>query len=238
MMRIDLHTHTIASGHGTRDTLADMAKAALAKGISVLGISDHGPAMLGAARSSYFRNLRFAERNRNGVHFLYGAELSILSEDGRLDLPDDILSGLDYAIASLHRCGMKPDQAPEIYTRAYIAAMKHPAVCVIGHPDNTAFPSVYEELVRAASEHHVLIELNNASLGPHGYRGNSESVDRILLPLCARFNVPILIGSDSHGAQHIGEDENVRPLLQELHFPADLIANDHPELLKSYLPLR
>ena len=54
MLTFDIHTHTIASGHGTRDTISDMAKEAAARGLSTLGISDHSPATPGAASLSYF----------------------------------------------------------------------------------------------------------------------------------------------------------------------------------------
>ena len=39
-MQFDIHTHTIASGHGTSCTIADMAKSAAANGLSLVGISD------------------------------------------------------------------------------------------------------------------------------------------------------------------------------------------------------
>lgn len=42
----DIHTHSIASGHGTTCTISDMAKAASQKGLKLLGITDHGPATL------------------------------------------------------------------------------------------------------------------------------------------------------------------------------------------------
>ena len=42
----DIHTHSIASGHGTTCTISDMAKAASKKGLKLLGISDHGPGTL------------------------------------------------------------------------------------------------------------------------------------------------------------------------------------------------
>ena len=42
----DIHTHSIASGHGTCATMTDMAKAANAAGLKMLGISDHGPKTL------------------------------------------------------------------------------------------------------------------------------------------------------------------------------------------------
>lgn len=38
----DIHTHSIASGHGTTCTISDMAKAASRKGLKLLGITDHG----------------------------------------------------------------------------------------------------------------------------------------------------------------------------------------------------
>lgn len=44
----DMHTHSIASGHGTTCTISDMAKAASKKGLKLLGITDHGPGTLAA----------------------------------------------------------------------------------------------------------------------------------------------------------------------------------------------
>ena len=42
----DMHTHSIASGHGTECTITNMARAAAEKGLRPLGITDHGPALL------------------------------------------------------------------------------------------------------------------------------------------------------------------------------------------------
>ena len=77
---LDIHTHCISSGHGSRDTVTDMAREAAGRGLKILGISDHGPKTSGAGSSSYFRNLRLAQRSRFGVSLLYGAELNILNE--------------------------------------------------------------------------------------------------------------------------------------------------------------
>ena len=60
----DIHTHSIASGHGTTCTISDMAKAASKKGLKLLGISDHGPGTLASGTSSYFRSLPFYPRKR------------------------------------------------------------------------------------------------------------------------------------------------------------------------------
>lgn len=42
----DMHTHSIASGHGTSCTISDMAKSASRKGLKLLGITDHGQLLL------------------------------------------------------------------------------------------------------------------------------------------------------------------------------------------------
>ena len=63
----DIHTHSIASGHGTNCTISDMAKEAGRKGLKLLGISDHGPGTLASGTSSYFRSLPFCPRKRFNV---------------------------------------------------------------------------------------------------------------------------------------------------------------------------
>ena len=103
MYLCDMHTHTIASGHGTSCTIADMAKKAHEKGLTLLGITDHGPGTLGAGTPSYFRSLAHAPRKRCGIRVCYGVELNVTDFSGNLDLEDEILEGLDYAIASMHR---------------------------------------------------------------------------------------------------------------------------------------
>lgn len=42
---LDVHTHTVSSGHYTHDTITDMARCAAQSGIKLLGISEHGPAI-------------------------------------------------------------------------------------------------------------------------------------------------------------------------------------------------
>lgn len=235
-MIIDLHTHTIASGHGSHDTISMIAKEAKQRGIQYLGITDHAPSITGSAGPSYFRSLPRAEKIRFGVTLLYGIELNILSYDGAVDLDYSILTTLDYAIVSLHPPCISPGTRQE-NTRAYIRAMRHPKVRIIGHPDDSKYPVNMEELVAAAKEHHVLPELNNSSLSPDGYRGDAALVDREMLHYCMAMNVPIIIGSDSHGKKHIGEDTYAAALLNEMHFPDQLVLNYNPKLMNEFFGL-
>ena len=222
--KIDLHTHTCASGHGTTDTITDMAREASKRQMQVLGISDHGPASQGSAGLSYFRSLSLGERNRFGISLRYGAEANILDSDGSLDIPDDILGTLDYCIISMHRPVFTSGSAVE-NTKAYIKAMQHPGVKIIGHCDDSRFPVDYRELVKAALSYGILPELNNVSLLPESYRKDCLANSRQLLRACASFSCPILLSSDSHGKEHIGEVDAALNLLIETDFPTELIRN-------------
>lgn len=220
----DLHTHTIASGHGSTATITQMAKTAKEKGLKILGISDHGPATSGGAKGAYFRSLSIAPRKRFGIDLLYGAEVSILDNCGRLDLPDDVLVNLDYVIASLHRPVKEPGTVEE-NTRCYIEAMKNPYVKVIGHCDDTHYPVDYAALVRAAMEYQVYLEINNASLSPDGYRGDTRYNNQMILNLCKQYNYPVLLSSDSHGVEHVGDFGFAREVIALAEFPSRLILN-------------
>ncbi|MCM1027063.1 MAG: PHP domain-containing protein [Roseburia sp.] len=221
--KTDLHTHTCASGHGTSDRIVDLAREAARRRMETLGISDHGPASSGSAGLSYFRGLSLCERKRFGVRVLYGVEANILDAEGHLDLPDDVLATLDYCIVSMHRPVYAPG-SPAENTRAYIRAMKHPGVRMIGHCDDSRFPVDYPELVRACAALGVLPELNNVSLLPDSYRKDGPANARRLLSACETLSCPILLSSDSHGKEHIGEVTEARKLIAETGFPRELVA--------------
>ncbi len=219
---MDLHTHTCASGHGTRDTVTDLAREAALRGVRLLGISDHGPASPGSARLSYFRSLPLWEHRRFNVNLLYGAEANIMDKDGMLDIPDDCLKNLDYCIVSMHRPIYTSGSAAE-NTGAYIRAMRHPKVKIIGHCDDSRFPVDYDELVRAALSQKVTPELNNVSLLPDSYRKDCRKNAILLLQACASLSCPILLSSDSHGREHVGDVSAALMLVKEIGFPEHLL---------------
>lgn len=51
-MKIDLHTHTIISGHAY-STLKENIEAARARGLEAFAVTDHGPAMPGVLGEAY-----------------------------------------------------------------------------------------------------------------------------------------------------------------------------------------
>lgn len=226
---IDFHTHTIASGHHTTDTLTVMAEEAAKRGLSYLGITDHAPKMPGAASVSYFRNLAFCDKKLYGINILYGAELNVSDGKGTVDLPDDVLSGLDYAIASLHKDVFKP-RGESSDTAALVAAAENPYVNIIGHSDDPAFSINFDSLTDAAKKTGTIIEFNAVGVSPYGHRAkNTEGLIK-LLSLCKKKGVFVSLGSDSHGKNDIGNFANCFEVLSDLSFPEELVLNDKPEL--------
>lgn len=223
-MEFDVHLHTIASGHGNACTITDMVKAAKQKNLRMIGISDHGPDTILAPKPAYFQNLRLAPRKRSGLDIIYGAELNILDYTGAVDLPDPILSGLDYAIISMHTANIRPGTSAQ-NTNAYIKAMEHPAVKIIGHCDDHNYPVDYEQLMKAAITNNVVFEINNQSLSPDSYRGNTQEANRRILELAAKYRQPVLLSSDSHGTDHIGDFQYALELIKAVKFPDELILN-------------
>ena len=230
----DIHTHTIASGHGSTATITDMAKAAAAKGLKTIGISDHGPATLGGGRVSYFRNLAYAQRTRLGVRILYGAEVNILDYNGKLDLDDSILEHLDFVIASMHKPTIRPGSQEE-NTAAYINVMKNPYVNIIGHCSDEKFPVDVFQLFEAARSNNVLLEINDSSLRPGGYRGDTRFSDLVILNLSRHFQYPVLFSSDSHGTAHVGDFSQAEELARRAEVPSSLILNRSTKALLGFL---
>lgn len=233
----DMHTHSIASGHGTTHTISDMAKAASKKGLKLLGVTDHGPATLAACTPSYFRSIIFSSRKRFGVELMYGVELNILDTNGSVDLDESILSQLDYAIASLHYHNFRPQSISE-NTAAYVNVMKNPHVKILGHCDNPTYPVDYDTIVACAKENHVLLEINEVSLTPNNYRGNATANSAEILRCCQKYNVPILLSSDSHGTGHIGDFTYAAEFVRQAKFPERLIYNNQLPHLKVFLMTR
>lgn len=230
---IDTHTHTLASGHAY-STMQEMIQSAKEKGLRYLGITEHAPKMPGTCHLFYFENLKVVPRQYDDLTLLLGAEVNILDKEGNLDLYDDLLERLDVVIASLHNPCYKAGSI-EDNTAAYLGAMKNPNVAIIGHPDDGRIPVDYEVLVRAAKEHHVVLELNNSSLSPNSFRFNSRENAMVYLSLCKEHGVPIILGSDAHICYDVANFTFALELVEAAAFPKELIVNYNQTLIEEYI---
>lgn len=233
---IDVHTHTTASGHAY-STLRENITAAKNAGLELIGISDHAPKMPGSCHDFYFSNLNAIPRDAYGIKLIVGAELNIADYVGSTDLPAQILKKLDYAIASLHDPCIESGTVEE-NTAAIIGAMKNPHVVIIGHPDNPKYPVDFDKIARAANENHVLLEVNNNSYKPTGYRIGSRENAKLMLAACQKYNTAVIMNSDAHIDLAVGDHKFSQEVIAENNFPEKLIVNTDTEKFFEYLNYR
>lgn len=236
MMRLiaDTHAHTIASGHAY-STLREMAYAASPNGLEVLSLTEHAPEMPGSCQEIYFRNLSVIPREMYGVKLLLGSELNIMNPEGELDLSEAICKNLDLVIASIHSPCYGFGHSVKENTNAYVEVMKKPYVDIIGHPDDGRFPIDYEVLVRTAKETKTLLEINNSSLRPGGFRKNTRENVLQMLELCKQYEVSVTTGSDAHIDVDAGNFEYVKEVLEYCKFPEELVVSTEFNKLKGFL---
>lgn len=232
---LDLHTHTIASGHAY-NTLYEMAQAAADKGLALYGCSEHAPAMPGSCHEFYFTNFRVLPRVIRGVPVLMGAELNILDFEGNVDLDEYYLKKIDYAVASLHTPCIDNHGSVADYTRAYLHVLENPYIHIIGHPDDSRLPADWTEVAKAAARNHKLLEVNNTSLSPLSSRKGAKENYLQLLKACMRYGTSIIIDSDAHCEADVGNHVYAHAFLKELDFPEELIVNTSLEKAADYIP--
>ncbi len=161
-----LHNHTTDSDGLA--SLEEMAAAAADRGWVFFGVADHSPA-------AFYANGVDARRLRDqweradawnaanpGIRIVKGLEADILT-DGRLDIPEGCESGLDYVVASVHSSFRLTEEAQ---TERILAAVRHPACRVLGHPTGRlllARPGYLVDLERVldgCAENGVALEIN------------------------------------------------------------------------------
>lgn len=163
-----LHCHSqYSDGHGT---IAELARAAKARGWSYLGISDHSQSAFyagGLTRDDVLRqhdeiDAVNAEMANEDFRVLKGIEADILP-CGRIDYDEQLLDRFDYVIGSVHsRFGMNEAQM----TERILKALDDPHVTILGHPTGrlllTREPYALDvrAVIERAGEVGVAVELN------------------------------------------------------------------------------
>lgn len=134
-IRGDLQMHTLWSdGHSS---LEEMARKGESLGYEYIAITDHVGSLkianpLDRTRLDDQKKEieKINEKSGGNFHVLQGAEVNIMP-DGKLDMPDSALKGLDIVLAAIHS-GFSDDQ--EKVTNRIMAAMENEHVDVIAHP--------------------------------------------------------------------------------------------------------
>ncbi len=231
---IDMHNHTISSGHAY-STIQEIAKEASNKGMKYVGITDHGPSLKGAASIWHIGNLRVVPDNIYGVEILKGVEANILNEEGHIDVPEEFLSHLDIVLAGLHE-GPLHSMDKEGNTKAILNTMDNKYVDIIVHLGNPGFPIDIEKIVLKAKEKNKLIEINNSSL--HTSRSGSAKNCLEIALMCKKHNVLMIFNSDSHISFDVGRFDQIFELLERVDIPEELIVNSTLDRFERWMKSR
>ena len=202
-IRGDLQMHSTWSD-GV-NTITDLAKVALARGLEYILITDHSQS-LGVARGLSVEDLHRQRAEINTVNEQLDGKLRVLSgieveikADGSLDYPDEVLGELDLVLASLHT-GLRTGR--EKTTERMLSAIRNPHVDIIAHPTGRLIGQRegadldMAALFRAAAETDTALEINanyrRLDLSDHHARRAVE------------LGVKLTIGSDTHDAGGVG----------------------------------
>ena len=163
----DLQMHTDASDG--KATLAEMVDAARALGYAYIAITDHSPrtSMAGQTPEEIRAQWKAIDRLNAGIRgfrVFKSVEMDIL-ENGKLDLPDDVLVEADYVVATIHY-GLK--QSERQLTDRLLGAIDNPWVDAIGHPTGRivpvrpSYPLDFDVVATAAAKAGCLLEINGS----------------------------------------------------------------------------
>lgn len=218
LVKSDLHIHSIASGHAF-NTIDEIINYSFEKGYKIIGVSDHGPDMEGAPHSGYFECLHRLPKEKKGMKILYGCEANIINEQGEIDLPDCIVSSLDYVMAGLHKRTSYMYERSSVNTKSILAAIKSHRVDIITHPISISHMVDSIEIVEAAAYNNVILEINKSVLLSAISLKNEYVIKKIklLYEYAISIGAKIIFGSDAHYISEIGITQNEADLIEKTY---------------------
>ena len=200
----DLHMHTTATDG--KNSIEEMAQAAIQRGLSYIVITDHSQRVsiangLNAERllTHWDKIEEVAKILPESFTLLKGIECDIL-EDAMMDLPDEVLAQADWVLASIHFGHKQPQE--EIMERMK-TAMQHPHVHAIAHPTgrliNAREPYAVdmEELIHQAAESGTVLELNASK--------QRLDLNDVACAAAKAQSVPIVISTDAHSTEGLAQ---------------------------------
>lgn len=229
-IEVDLHTHSIASGHAY-STIKENILQAKARGLTGIALTEHGPNLAGAPVRSYFSNMRVIPAYVEGIRVLKGVEANILP-NGDLDLKDATLRKLDLVLGGLHEETCPPlDRSAN--TAILMKAMENPYLDIIVHPGNPRYPIDYEKIVKTAAIRGVAIEVNNSSLTVS--RKGSKKNCSLIAQLAAQYGTLVSLGSDAHWAEQVGIFNQAEKLLLENNVKEEQVLNTSLKKVENFI---
>ena len=227
-IRGDLHMHTDATDG--RDTIRQMADAAMARGLAYIAITDHSKNLamtngLDDARAlAHVRRIREVDAEMEGrIRILPGIEVDILA-DGSLDLDDATLAEMDIVVASVHS---HFNQTSDEMTARVLRAIENPHVRILGHPtgrkvlSREPYSIDIEKVLQRAVELGVAVE-HNAS------PARSDLSD-LHLRRARELGCKIVVDTDAHATEELDQMRYGITQLRRAWFTAADVLNTAPD---------
>lgn len=217
----DLHTHTVYSRKHAFGTIEENVIFAREKGITTLGITDHGPGHIfyGIKREDVPRmrdEIQSLNAKYDDIEILLGVEANIINKNGILDVRPEEFPEYDYVIAGYHygiigrrpigsmlihgqnllACKTKMDsqQLMRKNTNQVVNALRKNDIKILTHPGDKA-PVDLLEIAVVCAETDTLVEINtwHSSL-------SAEDLNTMALADCK-----FIISSDAHSPDRVGD---------------------------------
>lgn len=240
MIEQDFHTHTVYS-HGTGSIL-DNARAAQKKGISLIGITDHGfnHPFYKMKRGKLSQMKKECEEASalTGVKVMLGVEANIIGVSGKTDVKTSDYAALDLYLAGMHRMVLSdklsdyfslfiPDLAVSFLklkpsgalvkrcTAAYINAIKTQPIDVLTHLNYYCFADAVE-VAKCCADYGTYLEINTKK---------THLSDEEWQEIIDKTSVKFVIDSDAHSPDRIGDGALASELFSRVSFPKNRIFN-------------
>ena len=185
--------------------------------------SVNGKDLIDHHNSVHAFNQEMSEQGMESPKLVSGVEASIISPDGKVDVPDEILAQMDFVIASKHDLRKvfpesNGDPNAEQLTTMYLGLMDNQHIDAIGHPNryvkmDDLQKMDWDQIFQKAKNTHTALEINLNAIMP------DELIEKAV-----RAGVPLIIGTDMHTlAQYQQLPESVRSQIEtaddRLNFP-------------------
>ena len=251
----DTHTHTLYSRHAY-STIRENVLAARDAGLELLGCTEHFSDMLFPGSTltradvrdyQFFDNVGIWPEVWEGVRVLHGCEVDIRGLDGSLfgdlirvtedivgrpkpnpkTLAERVFANCDYVIASVHLDDFAKDATVAQGTQMYLNVLHRDKVLTLGHTGRSGVAYDLDEVIGEAARLHKLIEINEHSL--ESRPGKTSDTCRAIAETCAELGCQIAVNTDAHICTQVGKVPTALAMLEEIHFPQELIATRSAE---------
>ena len=234
----DYHTHTTYS-HG-KGSVMDNARAAAAKGLKQIAITDHGLShiIFGVKRKELpkLREDCDAASKATGVLVLVGMENNFNSFSGTLDATNDDLDKLDIVQGGYHKAGRSPTAKDEFAfqirnmmrsfcskspkklmvknTDAYLKLIDNYELDFVGHLNRDIRADALT-VARYAKTKGTYIEINSKRLTLTDGELEKMTEEGVLF----------VCNSDAHSPERVGDMSLAESVIERLHIPYEQIGN-------------